>query len=151
MITPRLGWKAASSSLQTVRSNNFFYHAYSKALLKPTKLTSVATSLVHWAVFISETHIFRIFLHCTFEKTLAAFTSSYSIMLTCCIVPANRTNKDHTLRLQNEKWMVRDGTTSAFLTYRARLTDGGGAFDRKHSRSGKDDLIRRPATKFMHQ
>ena len=151
MIASRFSWKSASSSLQTVRPNNFFNHAHSKALLKPTKLTSVATSLVHWAVFIGKAHIFRVFLHCSFEKTLAAFTSSYSIMLTCCIVPANRTNKHHTLRLQNEKLMVRDGTTSAFLTYRAWLTDGGGAFDRKHSRSGKDDLISRPATKFMHQ
>ena len=71
-------------------------------------------------------------------------------MLTCSIVPTNRTKKDHSLRLQNEKLMVRDGTTNAFLAYRAWLTDGG-AFDREYSRSGKDDLISSPETKFMHQ
>lgn len=46
----------------------FFNHADAETLLKPAVLTSVTTSLVHWTVFICQTNIFCVFLHCSLRK-----------------------------------------------------------------------------------
>ena len=69
----------------------FFDHSNSQALLKPTVLTSIAASLVHRTIFVSQTNVFRIFLNSTLKKTFTAFARTYTVMLASSIIAAYST------------------------------------------------------------
>lgn len=61
----------------------FLDHSNAETLLKTAKLTSVPSPLIHRTVFVGETHIFSIFLHCALsdKKTNEPLDSSLIIKM----------------------------------------------------------------------
>lgn len=61
--------------------HTFPLHAHGQALLIAAVLAAIALALVHQTLLVIPAGVAQVFAHCSFEKTLAAFTAVDSIVL----------------------------------------------------------------------
>ena len=89
MVTPWFGWESSPPSLETVRSDDLLDHADCETLLEPAELTTVPPPFVHRAIFVRQTNVLGVLLHCSLEESLTTFAGPNPVVLAGSVVSAD--------------------------------------------------------------